>query len=168
MKRFKKFFCSCTALALILSYAAVPAFAYEFNGIKHKEVTSSVLRNNHGDTHYWVDAIDNSGGTPYYTDLRRKEDASSSYVRSASSNTGNLHCWVIRSHSDEISGDPTDRYYGHDTYDGASKNQVTIAPGQRKKLINYVKEDGYSYAGIGFIMQVEGVRYDFYWSPDSI
>ena len=62
----------------------------------------------------------------------------------------------------------TDRYYGHDTYNGASKNQVKVAPGQSKKLTNYVYEDGYSYAGIGFIMQKEYVEYNFYWSPDSI
>ncbi len=169
MKNFKKFFCSCMAVTVVLSLAAVPAFAYSNNdnGGNHK-IVSSYSSGNYHDTLFTVSAIDNEGGTPYYTDFRTKEDATSSYVRSDSSNQSNLYCWVIRSSDGNYDGDVTDRYYGHDTYNGASQNQVRVAPGQHAYLKNYVHEDGYNYAGIGFIMQREAVEYNFYWSPDSI
>ena len=35
-------------------------------------------------------------------------------------------------------------------------------------LPNYVKEDGYKYATLGYIMNKEAVSYHIAWSPDSI
>ena len=149
----KKILCSILASALIVSCAALPVFA-----------------GNYQDKLETVKAQDNSGGTPYYTEIyREKEDATSSYVSSRSSNKSNLFCWVVRSNNRYGSGgDDTDRYYGHHTYNGASQNQRRIAPGNYAYLPNYVHEDGYKYAGIGFIMQREYVEYNFDWSPDSI
>lgn len=168
MKNGKKLGALCCAIALAVT-CAVPAFAYDNNnsGGYHK-VMSSHINNNHGDWIYTVSAEDNSGGTPYYTELRPKEDKSWAYVRSDSSNQSNLFCWVIRSRSNGYSGDETDRYYGHDTYNGASQNQVRVAPGREEFLTNYVREDNFDEAGIGFIMQKEYVDYTFWWSPDSI
>lgn len=167
MKKVKKFVCSCMAFAMVFSSAAIPAFAYDNNN-NNRKVVSSYRSGNVHDSLWHVAAIDNSGGTPYYTDFREKRDYTSSYVKSWSSNQSNLYCWVSRSSNGDFNGDPTDRYYGHETWDGASKNQVRVAPGHHAYLKNYVKEDGYRYAGIGFIMQMEGVDYDFYWSPDSV
>lgn len=148
----KKILCSILASALIVSCAALPAFASDYQ-----------------DKQWHVRAEDNDGGTPHYTNFRSKEDDTSSYVSSWSSNKSNLFCWVIRSHNqNSYSGDVTDRYYGHHTYNGASQNQRRIAPGNYAYLANYVNEDHYAFAGIGFTMQREHVIYDFYWSPDSI
>ena len=61
-----------------------------------------------------------------------------------------------------------DRYYGSWSYNGATKNMKNLPKGTYYYLPNYVKEDGYKYATLGYIMNKEAVSYHIAWSPDSI
>lgn len=123
---------------------------------------------NISDTLHSVSAAQNSGGTPYCTSLRAKTDDTSVYVKNSAISGGAMSCWVNRSNS-ASSGGSVDRFYGVDAGEfGASQNQKYVPKGTYYYLPNYVYEDGYRYAGVGFIMHIEGVYYEFLWSPDSI
>ena len=116
-----------------------------------------------------VGPVVNDGGTPFMTRWREKRDATSAYVKNDASSGGSLLCWVHRSNSStEYVSQSVDRYYGKLTYNGASKNAKTVKKNWYYYLPNYVHEDGYKYAAIGYIMNYEHVTYKFYWSPDSI
>lgn len=125
MKNFKRVVSGCLVSIFILSAGTLPAYAYNpYDG-------------NYRDTVCTVKAINNSDGTPYGTGFREKRNSSSAYVKSAKSNVSNLYCWVERTNNpnSNIYGDCVDRYYGHNTYDGASKTKseyrqvgITICP----------------------------------------
>ena len=126
-------------------------------------------RGNVSDSIIQIQAYLNDGGTPWQSEFRPKWDYTSSYVKNDNASGGSLLCWVNRSHTEtNYSDDTVDRYYGYLTYNGASQNAKTVYPNCYYYLPNYVKEDGYEYAGLGYIMNSEGVYYKIYWSPDSI
>lgn len=132
-------------------------------------VSISASAANTKDTTYIVEASRNSGGTPYSTNWRPKSDYSSVYCENTSSSGGSLTAWVERTNdTNNKSVYVVDRYYGSWSYNGATKNSKTLSKGTYYYLPNYVKEDGYSYASVGFIMNKEAVKYSIAWSPDSI
>lgn len=106
-------------------------------------------------------------GTPLYTPMRAKNDYSSVYIKNQKSSAGSLSAWVTRSNKTSINSCQVDRYYGYRTYNGASKNKAGVPKGRAKYLINYVKEDGYRYAGIGVTNSKVGTH-TIAWSPDSV
>ena len=82
---------------------------------------------------------------------------------------GSLSAWVQRTNNKNTSSVKTvDRYYGSWSYNGATKNMKNLPKGTYYYLPNYVKEDGYKYATLGYIMNKEAVSYHIAWSPDSI
>lgn len=120
---------------------------------------------NYKDTLWTVEAINNSGGTPYSSAWRTKADSSSAWCENKTTSGGSLKVWVNCKNN---KSSKVDRYYGSMSYNGATKNTRTLQKGEGCYLPNYVKEDGYNYAGIGFVMNRENVKYTFAWSPDSI
>lgn len=116
-----------------------------------------------------VEAKYNSDGTPCRSGWRPKYDYTSSWCENKKKSGGILKVWVQRTNNRNTSNyDTVDRYYGKWSYNGATKNSKRLKPGQHSYLKNYVKEDGYKYATVGFIMEKEKVGYSFAWSPDSI
>lgn len=112
-------------------------------------------------------AAQTANGTPLATGVRAKIDYTSAYVYNYSESAGYLQAWVNRSYYSSGSGLKADRYYGVITYNGASQNMKSVHPNYNYYLVNYVKEDGYGYAGIGVINQNVGYH-KIAWSPDSI
>lgn len=116
-----------------------------------------------------VEAKYNSDGTPCRFGWRGKADYTSSWCENKKKSGGILKVWAQRTNNRNTSNyDTVDRYYGKWSYNGATKNTKKLKPGQHSYLKNYVKEDGYKYATVGFIMEKERVSYSFAWSPDSI
>lgn len=112
-------------------------------------------------------AQQNSGGTPYMSAWKTKLTDHYVYVKNNSSSGGSLSCWVHRTNnSSSTSNNTVDRYYGKWTYNGASMHAVTVSKGKSKNLTNYVHEDGYTYAALGYIMNRENVAYSITWGPD--
>lgn len=90
-------------------------------------------------------------------------------ISARSNNGGTLSAWVQRTNNKNTSSVKTvDRYYGSWSYNGATKNMKNLPKGTYYYLPNYVKEDGYKYATLGYIMNKEAVSYHIAWSPDSI
>ena len=109
---------------------------------------------NVSDTIFNISARSNNGGS-------RCENKSTS--------GGSLSAWVQRTNNKNTSSVKTvDRYYGSWSYNGATKNMKNLPKGTYYYLPNYVKEDGYKYATLGYIMNKEAVSYHIAWSPDSI
>lgn len=112
-----------------------------------------------------------NGGDPYMGKFRGKWDYTSMYVKNSSSSGGSIYAWVHRSNSD-ASGQSRyttiDRYYGNFTMNGPKKNRALVNRGAYQYLINFVREDGYDYATLGYIMNIECKPYTIYWSPDSV
>lgn len=135
-------------------------------------LTASISVNavgNYKDSIVNIEAKDNSGGTPHRSIWRGKADYTSSWCVNKKRSGGNLTVWVERTNNRKTTSVNTvDRYYGKWSYNGATKNSKKLKPGQHSYLKNYVKEDGYKYATVGYIMQKERVSYSFAWSPDSI
>lgn len=135
-------------------------------------LTASISVNavgNYKDSIVNIEAKDNSGGTPHRSIWRGKADYTSSWCENKKRSGGNLTVWVERTNNRKTTSVNTvDRYYGKWSYNGATKNSKRLKPGQHSYLKNYVKEDGYKYATVGYIMQKERVSYSFAWSPDSI
>lgn len=121
------------------------------------------------DTRIDIDAFNNSGGTPCRSKWRPKTDYTSVWCENKSSSGGSLSAWVCRTDNTSTTSVYTvDRYYGTWSYNGATKNKKTLPKGTYYYLPNYVKEDGYSYATLGYIMNKEYVDYSITWSPDSV
>lgn len=153
MKKFKKGIAVCLILISMASIICIPANAV--GNIQDKYIN--------------VSASDNDGGTPRRSSWEPKEDTTSVWCENKSSSGGSLSAWVHRSNSKQSTSFYTvDRYYGSWSYNGATKNMKTVPKGSGKYLINYVKEDGYSYAALGFILNREHVAYRIAWSPDSV
>jgi len=90
-------------------------------------------------------------------------------AKNKSTSGGSLSAWVQRTNNKNTSSVKTvDRYYGSWSYNGATKNMKNLPKGTYYYLPNYVKEDGYKYATLGYIMNKEAVSYHIAWSPDSI
>lgn len=127
-------------------------------------------RNNHQDRYIYISSYQNSGGTPYCSPtFEDKTDDSSVYVMNTYSSGGSLDAWVLRKKSINAKIE-MDRKYGggyNIPYNGPS-NKVRTARGDYNYLYNWVYEDGYPLAGLGYIMNTEGVYYEIAWSPDSI
>lgn len=137
-----------------------------------KILTASISVNavgNYKDSIVNVEAKDNSGGTPSRSMWRIKADYTSSWCENKKKSGGILKVWVERTNDRKTTSVNTvDRYYGKWSYNGATKNSKRLKPGQHSYLKNYVKEDGYKYATIGYILNRERVDYSIAWSPDSI
>lgn len=135
-------------------------------------LTASISVNavgNYKDSIVNVEAKYNSDGTPRRSIWRVKADYTSSWCENKKRSGGNLTVWVERTNNRKTTSVNTvDRYYGKWSYNGATKNFKRLKPGQHSYLKNYVKEDGYKYATIGYILDRERVDYSFAWSPDSI
>ena len=135
-------------------------------------LTASISVNavgNYKDSIVNIEAKDDSGGTPHRSIWRGKADYTSSWCENKKRSGGNLTVWVERTNNRKTTSVNTvDRYYGKWSYNGATKNSKRLKPGQHSYLKNYVKEDGYKYATVGYIMQKERMSYSFAWSPDSI
>ena len=98
-----------------------------------------------------------------------KKDYTSVWCENKSTSGGSLSAWVQRTNNKNTSSVKTvDRYYGSWSYNGATKNMKNLPKGTYYYLPNYVKEDGYKYATLGYIMNKEAVSYHIAWSPDSI
>jgi hypothetical protein len=99
----------------------------------------------------------------------RRKDYTSVWCENKSTSGGSLSAWVQRTNNKNTSSVKTvDRYYGSWSYNGATKNMKNLPKGTYYYLPNYVKEDGYKYATLGYIMNKEAVSYHIAWSPDSI
>lgn len=113
---------------------------------------------NYGDTSYYF-RFEN--GEPEFTEARKKEDTTSSYIKCTycSSNGPYFIASVCGMES-------TEPRYG--IYDCSGGHVYAIRQGENCKLINYVKERGYSYACIKGT-PIKNTTYDTYgvWSPDS-
>lgn len=137
-----------------------------------KILTASISVNavgNYKDSIVNVEAKYNSDGTPCRSGWRYKADYTSLWCENKKRSGGNLIVWVERTNNRKTTSVNTvDRYYGKWSYNGATKNSKRLKPGQHSYLKNYVKEDGYKYATIGYILDRERVDYSFAWSPDSI
>lgn len=121
------------------------------------------------DTIINISATNNNGGTPYRSGWRTKTDYTSVWCENMSTSGGSLSAWVHRANSTSAtSASSVDRYYGSYSYNGATQNMATLPKGTYYYLPNYVKEDGYKYAALGYIMNKEKVSYQIAWSPDSI
>lgn len=135
-------------------------------------LTASISVNavgNYKDSIVNIEAKDNSGGTPHRSIWRGKADYTSSWCENKKRSSGNLTVWVERTNNRKTTSVNTvDRYYGKWSYNGATKNTKKLKPGQHSYLKNYVKEDGYKYATIGYILNRDHVDYSIAWSPDSI
>lgn len=124
---------------------------------------------NINDTIVYKEANQNSGGTPYRSAWRGKWDYTSAYCMNTTTSGGSATVWVHRTNNSKTSSQYTvDRYYGKWSYNGATRNSKTVYRGKYVYLPNYVKEDGYNYAALGYIMNKEGVKYKMWWSPDSV
>lgn len=137
-----------------------------------KILTASISVNavgNYKDSIVNIEAKYNSDGTPCRSGWRYKADYTSSLCENKKKSGGILNVWVERTNNSKTTSVNTvDRYYGKWSYNGATKNSKKLKPGQHSYLKNYVKEDGYKYATVGYIMEKERVSYSFAWSPDSI
>ena len=135
-------------------------------------LTASISVNavgNYKDSIVNIEAKDNSGGTQHRSIWRGKADYTSSWCENKKRSGGNLTVWVERTNNRKTTSVNTvDRYYGKWSHNGARKNTKKLKPGQHSYLKNYVKEDGYKYATIGYILNRERVDYSIAWSPDSI
>lgn len=135
-------------------------------------LTASISVNavgNYKDSIVNIEARNNSDGTPRGSFWRPKYDYTSSWCENKKRSGGNLTVWVERTNNRKTTSVNTvDRYYGKWSYNGATKNTKKLKPGQHSYLKNYVKEDGYKYATIGYILNRERVDYSIAWSPDSI
>ena len=159
MKKIYKILCICLIISLTLF-----------------SLPSSAAGNYH-DTYVHVRAWEYSDGCQNYSEYREKWDYTSSYAKNYKSTTYSITVWVTRTNnlSDPWGGtknnDITDRYYGSIKQNwimSATKNCKVLLPGQATYLPNYVKEDGYKYAGIGFTIPESFGTIDIAWSPDSI
>ena len=154
MKRFKKVLVS--VLAVTSAVSSVTCISANAAG----NITDTVIN---------IEAKNNSGGTPRSSFWRHKTDYTSVWCENKSTSGGSLSAWVNRSNSDTNNSVYTvDRYYGTWSYNGATKNRKILQPGTYYYLPNYVKEDGYTYATLGYILNREYVDYSIAWSPDSI
>jgi len=159
----KKFICLSLVLICLLSIFAFSAGAAQ----------------NIADTYITIQDVQNSGGTPYISSVyRRKYNSTSVWCENYSSSGGSAKCWVHRLSGNVNSmmidtpstgnANRVDRYYGGTLpYNGPSNSKV-LPKGTYYYLPNYVNEDGYTHAALGFIMIKEKVYYKFGWSPDSI
>lgn len=124
---------------------------------------------NVSDTIINISARSNNGGTPCRSIWREKKDYTSVWCENKNTSGGSLSAWVQRTNNKNTSSVKTvDRYYGSWSYNGATKNMKNLPKGTYYYLPNYVKEDGYKYATLGYIMNKEAVSYHIAWSPDSI
>lgn len=98
---------------------------------------------------------------PVFTEARKKEDTTSSYIKCTYCSSNGPY--FIASVYGMDSREPR---YGR--YDCSGGHTYAIRPGESCKLVNYVKERGYSYACIKGT-PVNNKDYDTYglWSPDS-
>ena len=152
----KRILCACLLAVCLLTFSAV-------------RPVSAKAAGNYKDWIVECDALDTGGGTCWRTPWRSKLDNTKAYVKNTYDSGGAILCWVERSRSSfDQSADCVDRYYGHGSYNGATQNAKMVYRGWYYYLTNYVYEDHYSYAAIGFIPWTENVYYKFYWSPDSI
>ncbi len=151
---FKKIFISFLAVSCaISSFACISANAV--GNIQNRYI--------------YIKAINNDGGTTHRSSWEEKRDATSVWCENLSNSGGSLSAWVQRSNSTSAgSVNTVDRYYGSWSYNGATKNMKSLPKGTYYYLDNYVYEDGYSYAALGYIMSREHVDYHIEWSPDSI
>lgn len=153
MKTIKKAVALCLALISMISVFCIPANAAG-------NITDSLIN---------IKAVNNNGGTPRMSFWRSKRDYTSVWCENKSSSGGSLSAWVHRTNNTSTTSVYTvDRYYGNWSYNGATKNMKTLPKGTYYYLPNYVKEDGYTYATLGYIMNKESVAYSIAWSPDSI
>lgn len=108
---------------------------------------------NVSDTIINISARSNNGGTPCRSIWREKKDYTSVWCENKSTSGGSLSAWVQRTNNKNTSSVKTvDRYYGSWSYNGATKNMKNLPKGTYYYLPNYVKEDGYKYATLGYIM----------------
>ncbi len=153
MKVFKKTIALCLVLTVMMSFFGISANAAG-------NITDRPIN---------IDANNNDGGVPYRSTWERKTDATSVWCENKSTSGGSLSAWVHRTNNTSVSSVYTvDRYYGSWSYNGATKNMKTLPKGTYYYLPNYVYEDGYSYAALGYIMNKEHIAYHIVWSPDSI
>jgi len=125
-----------------------------------------------------IEAQHNSGGTAYISpQYRRKYNDTSVYCENYSISGGSASCWVHRLSTSGNSDVPTpntgnssrvDRYYGGTLPYNGPPNRKLVPKGTYYYLPNYVNEDGYTHAALGYIMNKEVVKYKLGWSPDSI
>lgn len=153
MKMLKRTIAVCFVLISMMSFFCISANAAG-------NITDTIIN---------IKAVNNNGGTPCRSKWREKMDYTSVWCENKSTSGGSLSAWVHRSNSTSATSMNTvDRYYGTWSYNGATKNMKTLPKGTYYYLPNYVKEDGYTYATLGYIMNREAVAYSIAWSPDSI
>lgn len=102
--------------------------------------------------------------TPWNTSneyIRRKDDYSSVYVYNQGSNRVSVSVYGEGSANGRGYGDVSS-YPGYSSHKTTS---LTVEPGQRASILQFIKEKGYSYAHL-CVGNVYGPSYGV-WSPDS-
>lgn len=150
-------------------FRKIIAFTLVIVSLMSVNITANAVGNVE-DTIFEIEAKNNLNGTSRNSIWRIKKDYTSAWCENTKKSGGKLSTWVERTNNKNAKvGTTVDRYYGKWTFDqGATKNKKILKPGQHCYLPNYVKEDGYKYATLGYIMNRENVYYRIKWSPDSV
>lgn len=117
----------------------------------------------------WSFTVGEYGNAGFIVDQgREKMDASSSYINcnnyygSTNSKGTSFQATAYGSNS-RITG------FINCTYNGKSSTTYTVTRGTEYKMINYIREAGYSYANIYYnASQNKDIIFVGVWSPDSI